>query len=77
VAIQDTGKGIDPTSMESIFNPFHTTKSNGTGLGLSISQRILEQHGGTIFVESEPGIGSTFIVCLPVRREEGLQCRVS
>jgi PAS domain S-box-containing protein len=69
VAVQDTGKGIDPTSMESIFNPFHTTKSNGTGLGLSISQRILEQHGGTIFVESEPGVGSTFIVCLPVCRE--------
>ena len=69
IAIQDTGKGIDPTSMESIFNPFHTTKSNGTGLGLSISQRILEQHGGTIFVESEPGVGSTFIVCLPVCRD--------
>lgn len=70
VAIQDTGKGIDPTSMESIFNPFHTTKSNGTGLGLSISQRILELHGGTIFVESEPGVGSTFIVCLPVSRDD-------
>lgn len=68
VAVQDSGKGIDPTSMESIFNPFHTTKSTGTGLGLSISQRILEQHGGTIFVESEPGVGSTFIVCLPVAR---------
>ncbi|MFH1218064.1 MAG: ATP-binding protein [Pseudomonadota bacterium] len=69
VAVQDTGKGIDPKSMESIFNPFHTTKSTGTGLGLSISQRILEQHGGTIFVESEPGVGSTFIVCLPVSRD--------
>ncbi|MFZ5759984.1 MAG: two-component system sensor histidine kinase NtrB [Thermodesulfobacteriota bacterium] len=68
VAVQDSGKGIDPASMESIFNPFHTTKSTGTGLGLSISQRILEQHGGTIFVESEPGVGSTFIVCLPVAR---------
>lgn len=66
VAIQDTGQGVDPGFMETIFNPFHTTKSNGTGLGLSISQRILEQHGGTIFVESEPGTGSTFIVCLPV-----------
>lgn len=66
VAIQDNGRGIDREELETIFNPFHTTKSNGTGLGLSISHRILEQHGGSIFVESEPGSGSTFIVCLPV-----------
>ncbi|MCB2183433.1 MAG: PAS domain S-box protein [Desulfobulbaceae bacterium] len=68
VAVQDTGSGIDPDSMEMIFNPFHTTKGNGTGLGLSISHRILEQHGGTIIVESEPEVGSNFIVCLPVCR---------
>lgn len=66
VAISDTGKGIEPASLEMIFNPFHTTKGHGTGLGLSISHRIMEQHGGTIIVESEPEVGSTFIVCLPV-----------
>ncbi len=66
VAIGDTGGGIDPESMETIFNPFYTTKPSGTGLGLSISHRILEQHGGSIAVESEPGVGTTFYVCLPV-----------
>ena len=62
----DSGKGIEPHVLESIFNPFHTTKSNGRGLGLSIAARIVEQHGGTIMVESEPGAGSTFSVQLPV-----------
>ncbi len=78
VAIKDTGMGIEPDSMEVIFNPFHTTKGHGTGLGLSISHRILEQHSGNMLVESEPGVGSTFTVCLPVRRiesgfEEGIE----
>lgn len=66
IAVGDTGAGIDPDLMETIFNPFYTTKPSGTGLGLSISHRILEQHGGSIAVESEPGVGTTFYVCLPV-----------
>jgi PAS domain S-box-containing protein len=66
IAFKDSGVGIDPESLETIFNPFHTSKHNGTGLGLSISQRVMEQHGGKIVVESELGDGSTFTVLLPV-----------
>lgn len=66
IAFKDSGGGIDPNLLETIFNPFHTSKHNGTGLGLSISQRVMEQHGGKIVVESELGEGSTFTVLLPV-----------
>jgi len=64
VAISDTGCGIDPSVAGRIFDPFFTTKSvgEGTGLGLSISFGIIEDHGGTIKVESKPGVGTTFTV---------------
>lgn len=69
VAISDTGIGIQPTEMELIFQPFYTTKPEvkGTGLGLSVSYGILKKHGGCIEVESQPGIGSTFTISLPIR----------
>ncbi|MEA3469669.1 MAG: ATP-binding protein [Thermodesulfobacteriota bacterium] len=66
VAFTDSGKGIDNKSLEVIFNPFHTTKSHGTGLGLSISHRIIEQHSGTISVQSRLGQGTTFAIQLPI-----------
>lgn len=66
ITIIDNGKGIDSDYLETIFNPFHTTKSNGTGLGLSISQRIIEQHSGSITVESTINQGATFSVHLPI-----------
>jgi signal transduction histidine kinase/DNA-binding response OmpR family regulator len=64
----DTGMGISQENLKRIFDPFFTTKEvgEGTGLGLSISYGIIEQHGGTIEVESEVGVGSTFTVRLPV-----------
>ncbi|MEQ1762754.1 MAG: ATP-binding protein [Pyrinomonadaceae bacterium] len=64
VAISDTGCGIDPAVAGRIFDPFFTTKSvgEGTGLGLSISFGIIEDHGGTINVDSKPGVGTTFTV---------------
>lgn len=65
LSISDTGYGVDAESLETIFNPFHTTKCKGTGLGLSISHRIIEQHGGAITVKSSIGVGSTFTVSLP------------
>ena len=71
VAIKDTGCGIDPASLVRIFNPFYTTKSNRKGLGLSIAHRIIEQHFGNIYVESTPGTGSTFLICLPIIQKEG------
>ncbi len=51
--------------MQDIFNPFMTTKEDGTGLGLSMAQRIVEEHGGKIEVQSTMGEGSTFLVYLP------------
>jgi two-component system NtrC family sensor kinase len=68
IAIIDTGHGITPTDLPKIFEPFYTTKppGRGTGLGLSICYGIVEQHLGRIEVESEPGLGSTFRVFLPI-----------
>lgn len=63
----DTGIGISEENRNRIFDPFFTTKENGTGLGLSISYGIIEQHGGTIYVESEVGKGTTFTVHLPIK----------
>lgn len=65
IAVRDFGCGIDEHTRKMIFNPFFTTKSRGTGLGLSIVHRIVEQHGGSLEVESEPGHGTTFTISLP------------
>lgn len=69
VRFQDNGQGISPEDQERIFEPFFSTKTaaKGTGLGLSVSYGIVNRHGGTIEVESSPGLGSTFTVLLPVR----------
>ena len=75
VSVADTGPGITPADQERIFEEFqqvdssHTRKKGGTGLGLSIARRIIELHGGRIWVESSPGNGSTFSFALPVRVE--------
>jgi GAF domain-containing protein/anti-sigma regulatory factor (Ser/Thr protein kinase) len=75
VAVCDTGLGIATADQAKIFEEFQqadssiTRKKGGTGLGLSIAKRIIEMHGGRIWVESEPGKGSTFYFTLPVRVE--------
>lgn len=66
VSIIDRGAGMDRNTVDRIFEPFFSTKKRGTGLGLAIVRQIVEQHGGRIRVESEPGAGSTFIVELPL-----------
>ena len=68
VNVVDHGSGIAPNQIETIFNPFVTTKQNGVGLGLAIVSKIVDGHGGRISVESEPGKGSTFRVCLPLKQ---------
>lgn len=65
MAVIDRGAGIEPSHREQIFNPFFTTKPDGVGLGLAITAKIVDEHGGRITVESEPGRGSMFLVCLP------------
>src|SRR6185369_16338039 len=69
VRFRDTGVGIPPGDLKNLFIPFFTTKDKGTGLGLPISQRIIENHGGTIEVRSQPGGGATFTVLLPVESD--------
>lgn len=68
IAFEDSGIGIDPTILGRVFDPFFTTKpvGEGTGLGLSISYSIIKQHGGDITVVSQPGLGTTFLVTLPI-----------
>jgi signal transduction histidine kinase len=68
VEVSDNGTGIAPEHLQHVFVPFFTTKGDrhGTGLGLSIVKSIVESHGGTIRVESEPGKGTTFVIELPV-----------
>lgn len=67
VTISDTGSGIDSSIIGRVFDPFFTTKpvGDGTGLGLSICHKIVEEHGGSIDVESTPGKGTTFFIKLP------------
>ena len=71
ISIQDTGKGMDEATMEKIFDPFFSTKEvgQGTGLGLSISYGIIQNHGGEIQVKSQVGIGTEFIINLPVKQQ--------
>lgn len=65
ISIQDSGHGIDRDSQEKLFLPFFSTKTRGMGLGLAITKKIIQQHGGTIQVESEPGKGTIFTMLFP------------
>lgn len=65
VRIEDQGEGIEEEDLTSIFDPFFTKKDVGTGLGLSITQKIVDQHGGRIEVQSKKGEGAVFTVILP------------
>ena len=66
VRVTDNGPGITPEQLEQIFQPFVSTKGKGMGLGLAICREIVEGHAGHLDVESTPGVGSTFIVRLPL-----------
>ena len=72
VAIADTGSGIPPGRLATIFDDFVTTKKRGLGLGLAISKRIVEQLGGTITVTSEVGKGTTFTLRFPAAVQEAV-----
>jgi signal transduction histidine kinase len=66
INICDTGRGIDATHHERIFDAFFTTKEDGTGLGLTISRRVIEAHGGRVETVPGPGIGAMFRIFLPI-----------
>lgn len=70
ITFSDSGCGIPPESLETIFEPFYTTKASGTGLGLAITRQIIEQHHGEIHIDSEVGKGTRVTVTLPIEREE-------
>jgi PAS domain S-box-containing protein len=70
VVIRDTGPGISPEELSKVFDPFYTTKRTGTGLGLSVSYGIIQDHHGTVDVQSVPGKGTTFILAFPVAPDE-------
>jgi signal transduction histidine kinase len=70
ITVHDSGSGINQQDLPLIFEPFFTRKGAGTGLGLSITQRIIEEHRGSITVESDGTSGTTFSVVLPTRHKE-------
>jgi nitrogen-specific signal transduction histidine kinase len=65
VQIHDTGPGIPPELRDRVFQPYVTSKADGTGLGLAIVERILFDHQGRVWFESQPGFGTTFFLDLP------------
>ncbi len=72
IIVEDNGPGIPPEIVERIFDPFFTTKDvgKGTGLGLAIVHDIIEAHGGSITLDSRPGVGTSFVIWLPGSQEK-------
>lgn len=67
IQLSDNGPGIPEKLQEKVFQPFFTTKEEGTGLGLSIAERIIHEHGGQVRIEPTEGMGTTFIITLPIK----------
>ncbi|HXC93528.1 MAG TPA: ATP-binding protein [Geobacteraceae bacterium] len=70
IIFKDSGSGINSSIINRIFEPFFTTKADGTGLGLAVSRKIIEGHGGSLKIESEPDLGTTVVVCLPSQQPD-------
>jgi PAS domain S-box-containing protein len=72
VAVRDSGPGLDPASLEHLFNAFYTTKSGGMGMGLAICRSIIEAHEGQLWASANKPHGAVFQFTLPVQRDEAL-----
>lgn len=70
IQLQDTGPGIDTPNQDKVFNPYFTTKESGTGLGLAIVERIVFDHKGQIWFETEKRMGTTFYIDIPAEKKE-------
>jgi signal transduction histidine kinase len=75
LVVSDTGVGIAADQIKQIFQPFHTTKAHGIGLGLPITRRLIEDHGGQIYIESQLGYGTAVSIHLPLLTDELMQAR--
>jgi len=73
VEVIDTGPGIAPEEVPRIFEVYYSTKKRGTGLGLPTTRRVIREHGGSIRLESEPGKGTRFVICLPLTAADRVQ----
>ncbi|WP_042356427.1 ATP-binding protein [Bacillus rubiinfantis] len=73
ISIKDEGSGISQDSLNKLGKPFYTTKERGTGLGLMVSYKIIEEHKGTVIIESEEGKGSIFHITLPTNLDDVLE----
>jgi signal transduction histidine kinase len=69
VAVRDSGPGLDPTGIGSLFDAFYTTKSHGMGMGLAISRSIIEAHGGRLWATANVSKGALFQFALPISLE--------
>lgn len=73
IVLKDNGPGIPPDLRSRIFEPFFTTRSKGTGLGLAVAQAVVQNHGGGLWIDSTSNEGTTFVIRLPLARQEGGQ----
>jgi signal transduction histidine kinase len=72
IAVSDTGPGIAPDILPRIFEPLFSTKSFGTGLGLPTVKQLVEQHRGTISIDSKPGHGAVVRISLPISGQQSM-----
>lgn len=75
LTVTDNGRGIGTEDLPFVFDPLYTTKSNHVGLGLTISQRIIEDHGGNIAIESDTGTGTIVTLSIPRERRRPVRIR--
>ena len=75
--VEDSGTGLDPNSIDKIFDSFYTTKSGGMGMGLSISRSIVHAHGGRLWAVNKDGLGTIFHFSVPKYHDEGIHARAT